>query len=84
MVGKFFAGLAGLSLAVTPAIAQSDAQGLSLRQAPVPQRAAAPTGHESELAGSWLPIILALAIVAGGVLLAAGVFDNDDDRPSSP
>jgi hypothetical protein len=84
MVGKFLAGLAGLSLATTPALAQSQAQGLSLQQAPVAQRAEAPTDDESNLAGGWLPIILVVAIVAGGILLAAGVFDDDHGRPSSP
>jgi hypothetical protein len=85
MIGKSLAALAGLSLAAAPALAQPSARSLSLQGAAGVTRAAAPTTRKSELAGgSWIPIILALAIVTGGVLLAAGVFDDDNGTPTSP
>ena len=47
----------------------------------------AQTQNEKRVAGGFAPAILALAIIAGGVLLAAGVFGDDDrdtGHPSSP
>lgn len=42
-------------------------------------RASADTGEESELTGAPLvPILVFAAIIIGGVLLATGVFDDDD------
>ena len=46
-------------------------------------RATTVTGDRNELEGSsWLPILLGLAIVAGGIWLV--VDDNNDDEPVSP
>ncbi|GAA4815614.1 hypothetical protein GCM10023232_09250 [Sphingosinicella ginsenosidimutans] len=86
MVARAMLLFAGLSLAVSPALAQPSAQPLSLANAPA-ARASARTHHGSDLAGGFAPAILALAIIAGGVLLAAGVFGDDDrdtGHPSSP
>ncbi|WP_447929279.1 hypothetical protein [Sphingopyxis fribergensis] len=45
-------------------------------------RATTVTGGENELEGSsWLPILLGLAIIAGGIWL---VVDDNDDEPVSP
>ncbi len=45
-------------------------------------RAASAIEGENELEGaSWLPILLGLAIIAGGIWLA---FDGNDDEPVSP
>lgn len=46
-------------------------------------RATSVTDGQNELEGSsWLPILLGLAIVAGGIWLV--VDDNNDDEPVSP
>ena len=58
---------------------------LSLVAAPVAAQAApaartsAPTAGESEMAGSWLWILIAIAVVVGAILL----LDGEDD-PVSP
>lgn len=79
MLGKVLAPLACLTLAASPALAQSTAAPLSVA------RAAAPMEGASEVEGSWLPPVLAALIVVGGVLLATGViFDDDNDLPTSP
>jgi hypothetical protein len=84
MVGKALALMAGISLGFSPAFAQPPAQALSVQPALV-QRAGAPTSDSSQLeGGSWLPAIVALAIIAGGVLLATGVIGDDDNNPVSP
>jgi len=45
-------------------------------------RATTVTDGQNELEGaSWLPIVLALAIIAGGIWL---VVDDNDDEPVSP
>ena len=45
-------------------------------------RAASAIEGENELEGaSWLPILLGLAIIAGGIWLA---IDGNDDEPVSP
>jgi hypothetical protein len=83
MVARAMLLFAGLSLAVSPALAQPSAQMLSLAHAPA-ARASAQTHDGSDLAGSFVPAIVALAIIAGGVLLAAGVFGNDDRNTGHP
>jgi len=46
-------------------------------------RATTGTDGQNELEGSsWLPILLGLAIIAGGIWLV--VDDNNDDAPVSP
>lgn len=46
-------------------------------------RAASVTEGQNELGGAnWLPILLGLAIVAGGIWLV--VDDNNNDSPASP
>lgn len=46
-------------------------------------RATTSTDGQNELEGSnWLPILLGLAIIAGGIWLV--VDDNNDDEPVSP
>ena len=45
-------------------------------------RAASIVKDENSLeGGSWIPIVLGLAIIAGGIWL---VVDDDDDEPVSP
>jgi len=79
MFAKPSALLAALSLAASPALAQSSAQPLSI------QRAAAPVRDGSELDGqNLLPAILFLAVIVGGVLLATGVIFDNDHPPVSP
>jgi len=64
--------LAATSMVLTP-VAASAALGA---------RAATVTDGQSELEGSsWLPILLGLAIIAGGIWL---VVDDNDDEPVSP
>jgi hypothetical protein len=79
MFAKSAALLAALSLAASPALAQSpSAQPLSI------QRSAAPMADGSRLEGqNIIPMILFLAIVVGGVLLATGVI-GDNHHPHSP
>ena len=82
MFAKSAALLAALSLAASPALAQPSAQPLSIQ--PAVERAGAPIHDGSRLeGGNWLPAILFLAIVAGGVLLATGVI-FPDHHPRSP
>jgi len=70
--------LTAIGLAASPAAAQPAAQALSI------ERAGAAPG-DSRLDGPVLLPALAFGlIVIGGVLLAAGVFDGDDDAPASP
>jgi len=83
MFGKPAALLAALSLAASPAFAQSpSAQPLSLQPA---ARAGAPIHGSSRLeGGNLLPEILFLAIVVGGILLATGVIGDNHHPPRSP
>ena len=82
MFAKSAALLAALSLAASPALAQSSAQPLSLQ--PSLQRSGAPIQGESRLEGqNIIPAILFLAIIAGGILLATGVI-GDNHHPTSP
>lgn len=82
MLAKPAALLAALSLAASPALAQPSAQPLSLQ--PALARAGAPIQGSSRLeGGNWLPPLLFLAIVIGGVLLATGVIGHND-HPHSP
>ena len=65
------AAAAALSLAATPALAQSSVE-----------RASAPVSGESEVAGSST-----LLLILTAVLIGAGIFfitDNQDDDPDSP
>jgi len=48
------------------------------------ERAGAEAGDSELTGGSWLPPLLFGLIVLGGILLATGVFGDDDDRPASP
>lgn len=57
--------LAALTLVAAPVAAQA---------APA-ARTSAPTAEESEMAGSWLWIAIAIAVVVGAILL---LDDNDD------
>lgn len=71
---KTAASLAAMSMALSPVVA-------SAAPALDGARAVSVTDGQSELEGaSWLPMLLALAIIAGGVWLAV---DGDDD-PVSP
>ena len=82
MFAKSAALLAALSLAASPALAQSSAQPLSLQ--PSLERSGAPIQGESRLEGqNIIPAILFLAIIAGGILLATGVI-GDNHHPTSP
>ncbi len=82
MFARILAPLAGAALIAAPAIAQSAAP-LPAQPAAV-ERAGGGDGQGSRLeGGSWIAPALAALIVLGGVLLAAGVFD-DDDEPVSP
>ena len=81
MFAKILAPIAGAALIAAPALAQS-ASALSVQPAAVER--AGPGGEGSQLeGGAWIAPVLAAAIVLGGILLAAGVFDDDDD-PVSP
>jgi hypothetical protein len=81
MFAKFFAPVAGVALIAAPAMAQS-ASALSVQPVAV-ERAAGGSDDGSQLeGGGWIAPVLAAAIVIGGILLAAGVFDKDD--PVSP
>ena len=83
MFAKSAALLATLSLAASPALAQPSAAPLSLQ--PAIERSAAPIHGQSRLEGqSILPIILLVAILTGGVLLATGVIGDNDHPPVSP
>jgi hypothetical protein len=82
MFGRSAALLAALSLAASPAFAQPSAQPLSIQ--PGLERSGAPIEGQSRLAGgNIVPMILFLAIIAGGVLLATGVI-GDNHHPHSP
>ena len=82
MLGKPAALLAALSLAASPALAQTSAQPLSIQ--PTLQRAAAPMQASSRLDGNHDTVTIAviLVLLVGGILLAAHVFNNGP--PSSP
>jgi hypothetical protein len=83
MFAKSAALLAALSLAASPALAQPSAAPLSLQ--PAIERSGAPMQGESRLEGqSILPIILLVAILTGGVLLATGVIFDNHHPPVSP
>jgi hypothetical protein len=83
MFGKSAALLAALSLAASPALAQASAQPQSIQ--PALARSGAPMQGDSRLEGqSILPVILFLAIIAGGVLLATGVIGANHHPPTSP
>ncbi len=83
MFAKVLAPIAGAALIAAPALAQSSA--LSGQPAPAGmERASSAGANANRLEGqSWIPALLAGAIVIAGILLAAGVFD-DDDSPVSP
>ena len=76
--GTILAGVAGLALAAMPVAAANPASPLSVSSS---TRASADRG-DSQLAapGSIIGLILAAAIVAGGIYL---LVDKDDD-PDSP
>ena len=83
MFAKSAALLAALSLAASPALAQPSAQPLSLQ--PAVERSGAPMQGHSRLEGANIvPLILFLAIVTGGVLLATGVIGDNHHPPVSP
>ena len=83
MFGKSAALLAALSLAASPAFAQPSAQPLSLQ--PALARSGAPMqGRAGWKAGNIVPMVLFLAIIAGGVLLATGVIGDNHHPPRSP
>lgn len=72
LLKKIMIMFAGTSLALSPVVASA---------APAMNDAISTTAGQSELeGGSWLAILLGLAIIAGGVWLVA---DGDDD-PVSP
>lgn len=77
-LGTILAGVASLTLAAAPAMANPAAP---LSVAPSSARASASAG-DSKLAapGSIIGLVLFGAIIAGGVILAV----SDDDKPSSP
>ena len=83
MVGRSLALLASVALAASPALAQPSAHALSI--GPAVERAGAETGAGNDLRGrgSLFPAMVAAAIVIAGVLVALGVF-WDDDGPDSP
>jgi hypothetical protein len=82
MFGKSAALLAALSLATSPALAQTSAQPLSLQ--PTLERSGAPMQSGSRLDGqNIIPAILFVAIIVGGILLATGVIGGND-HPHSP
>ena len=71
---------AALAMTATPALAApaNAAAPLSVSQS---VRASSPSAKSNKLAGSSIvPAVLALAIVAGGVIIAVG----DDDKAKSP
>lgn len=83
---KMLVGTAvALSMAATPALAQSSAARLSVANAPIqatggPVRVATPAKNGSRIAGApIIPLILLVAFVAGAVIVA-----TDDDSPDSP
>ena len=81
MFSRVFAGLAAVSLAASPTLAQATAAPLSIQPAAVERAGAAP-GDSQLNGGSWLPPVLFAAIVIAGVLMATGViFDDDPDSP---
>jgi hypothetical protein len=83
MFAKSAALLAALSLAASPALAQPSAAPLSPQ--PAIERSGAPIQGQNGLEGqAILPIILLVAILAGGVLLATGVIGDNDHPPVSP
>ena len=76
---NLFAATAALSMAASPALAQS---------APSVDRAAAPVAGESEMggeagAGGILLAILAAAAVVAGIVIAVGGDEDDGDDPIS-
>ncbi len=81
MFAKILAPIAGAALIAAPAFAQS-ASALSVQPAAIERAGADGEGNQLE-GGAWIAPVLAAAIVVGGILLAAGVFDSDDD-PVSP
>lgn len=82
MRSKKLAALAAISIltAGAPAIGQT-AEPLSVAAS---ARAGESTDGSALEGGAWIAPVLAGLIVLGGILLAAGVFDDDDDRPTSP
>lgn len=81
MFAKLLAPIVGAALVATPALAQS-ASALSAQPAAIERAGSSGKGSHLE-GGGWIAPILAAAIVIGGILLVAGVFD-DDDAPASP
>jgi len=80
MIKRALAGLAALSLAASPAVAQSAASALSV------SAQASASAAETEGGTPIIPPILAGAVVVFGILLATETwpFDEDDDEPVSP
>ena len=63
----FASSLAALTLVAAPVAAQA-----------APARTSAPAAEENEMAGSWLWIAVAIAVVVGAILL----LDDSDDAVS--
>lgn len=71
---KAAASLAAISMVLSPVVASAEPATDSARALSV-------TNDQNELGGAnWLPIILALAIIAGGIWLVV----DKDDNPVSP
>jgi hypothetical protein len=69
---KAAVSLAAMSMVASPVVASA-----------APVRAASVVDGQNELeGGSWVAILLGLAIVGGGIWLV--VDGNDDDAPTSP
>jgi len=70
-------GASSLALSAAPAAAVPPPSAMI-------ERAGAAQGDSALTGDSWLPPLLFAAIILGGILLATGVFYNDDDGPKSP
>jgi hypothetical protein len=77
--GFFLTSIAALSLVATPAFAANNpASSLSVAKS---VRAGAPSARGSHLAGGVIiPVVLALAIIGAGIVIAV----DNDDKPDSP
>lgn len=78
-IGTFLTSMTALSLVATPALAANNpASSLSVSKS---VRVGTPASRGSHLAGGTIiPVVLALAIIAGGVIIAV----DSDDKPDSP